>query len=263
MNLAHSTIDTHFHVFDAGRAMPGARYVPAYGASLPMWQAASKALGVGRGVLVQPSFLGTDNRRLVQELSSHPDILRGVAVVGPNVSKPELLQLHACGVRGIRLNLAGRSHDPGDWPAAHAQWETMASLNWHIELHTDSGALPQVLAWLPVGLTLVLDHMGKPGQVAAHDHSVQAAVSRARLQPVYVKLSGAYRLEGRNAQSLARLWWSELGADRLLWGSDWPCTNHEKEANYPQLLLVLQDWVDRPTQQRVLVDNPGRLYDFA
>ena len=263
MNLAHSLIDTHFHVFDAGQAMPGARYVPAYGVSLPMGQAASKALGVGRGVLVQPSFLGTDNRRLVQELSSHPAILRGVAVVGPNVSKAEMLQLHACGVRGIRLNLAGQSHDPGGWPSAHPLWETMASLHWHIELHTGTGALPEVLAWLPAGLTVVLDHMGKPNQVAAHDRCVQAAVRRAHRQAVYVKLSSAYRLEGRNAQSLARLWLSELGADRLLWGSDWPCTNHEKEANYPQLLLALHDWVGGPAQRRAQVDNPGKLYDFA
>ena len=78
-----------------------------------------------------------------------------------------------------------------------------------------------------------------------------------------MKLSSAYRLEGRNAQSLARLWLSELGADRLLWGSDWPCTNHEKEANYPQLLLALHDWVGGPAQRRAQVDNPGKLYDFA
>ena len=176
VNLPPSSIDTHFHVFDAGQGVPGARYVPAYGASLPMWQTACRVLGIGRGVLVQPSFLGTDNRRLVQELSSNPMILRGVAVVGPGVSKAELQQLHAFGVRGIRLNLAGQSHDPGGWPAAHPLWETMASLNWHIELHTDTGALPGVLAWLPAGMTVVLDHMGKPSQVAAHDASVRAAI---------------------------------------------------------------------------------------
>ena len=70
-------IDSHFHVFSAHCGAPGSRYVPAYDASLPMWTAAANPLGVRRGVLVQTSFMGVDNSRLLQELGDHPDVLRG------------------------------------------------------------------------------------------------------------------------------------------------------------------------------------------
>lgn len=261
-SLSNSFIDTHFHVFDAGQGTDGARYVPAYDASLAMWQSCSAPVGIGRGVLVQTSFMGTDNRRLVQELQSRPGLLRGVVVVPPDVAAEELRWLHAQGVRGIRLNLAGRSHAPDRWHPS-ALWDTLAELGWHVELHTDIDALPEVLAWMPAGLTTVLDHMGRPKTASAADRSLQAAVRRARHSPVHVKLSGAYRLNGCDARVLARIWQSELGIHRLVWGSDWPCTNHESEADYPQLLRCVHDWVDASQVQQVLVHNPAQLYDFA
>lgn len=261
-NTAASAVDTHFHVFHAGVGLSGARYVPAYDATLAMWQAQSQAVGVGRGVLVQTSFLGADNHLLLQTLHAHPDTLRGVAVVQPDVPVAELQRMHNAGVRGIRLNLAGRSHDAGPWAGAHALWEALVVLGWHVELHTDVGALPQVLAWLPAHLSLVLDHMGKPDRVSAQDPTVQAAVRRSHACPVHVKLSGAYRLAGRDATQLAQLWQAELGPTQLLWGSDWPCTNHEKHADYPRLVQALEQWVSEPVLQQVQVTNPTKLYGF-
>jgi predicted TIM-barrel fold metal-dependent hydrolase len=57
------------------------------------------------------------------------------------------------------------------------------------------------------------------------------------------------------------LWLGELGLDRLLWGSDWPCTNHEAHADYPALHHALDDWLlDRAAVEAARVDNPNRLY---
>ena len=100
-------VDVHFHVFHAHVAQPGARYVPGYDAPLAAWQAAAAPLGITRGVLVQPSFLGSDHRRTRTELAAHPDTLRGVAVLTPDTPPAELARLHALGVRAIRLNLVG------------------------------------------------------------------------------------------------------------------------------------------------------------
>jgi predicted TIM-barrel fold metal-dependent hydrolase len=254
-------VDSHFHVFSAGVGLPGARYVPSYDASLSDWWSAASACGVGRGVLVQTSFLGTDNRRLLQELAAHPERLRGVAVVAPDVAPAELQALHNAGVRGLRLNLSGVSHDVGAWTSACALWDTLPGLGWHVELHTDLGALPPVLAALPAALPLVIDHMGKPERVAADDPTVRALARRAAQASVHVKLSGAYRLGGRDASGLARLWLAELGPQRLLWGSDWPHTNHEQEANYPQLMLKLEHWLnDDAAMGAALRANPQALY---
>jgi predicted TIM-barrel fold metal-dependent hydrolase len=262
-DLSKTAVDSHFHVFEAGPARPGARYRPAYAAPLAGWQALAAPLGVGRGVLVQTSFLGTDNRSLLAQLAAEPDALRGVAVVAPTATPAELQALHAAGVRGIRLNLAGASHRLDDWARPPGIWDALLALGWHVELHTDIGQLPGVLAQLPGALPLVIDHMGKPEAVSAADATVCAVRDRTRTgaAPVHIKLSGAYRLGGLDAGALARLWRAELGADRLLWGSDWPCTNHEAEADYPALLAALTDWLrDDAAVAQALVENPTRLY---
>jgi predicted TIM-barrel fold metal-dependent hydrolase len=260
-DLSKTAVDAHFHVFAAHQAQPGARYTPAYAAPLSAWAAAALPLGVRRGVLVQTSFMGTDNSLLLATLAQHPDTLRGIAVVAPGTDLQGLRPLHAAGVCGIRLNLAGVSHDMAAWSAATPLWDALLALGWHLELHTDTGRLPEVLAQLPAGLPLVIDHMGKPDAVAASDASVRALAARSRQTPVHVKLSGAYRLGGLDASALARLWLGELGPDRLLWGSDWPCTNHEAQADYPALRHALDSWLaDAAAANAALATNPDRLY---
>ena len=260
-DLSKTAIDTHFHVFKAGIAQAGARYVPAYDAPFSDWQAQAWPLGVRRGVLVQTSFMGSDNTQLVAELGRSPDILRGVAVVEPDATLQTLQPLDRAGVRGIRLNLAGMSHEVSQWSSAAAFWEALQSLGWHLELHTDIGLLPRVLAQIPDEVALVIDHMGKPETISAHDPTVRALTDRARRGNVHLKLSGAYRLGGLEPGQLARLWLGELGAGRLLWGSDWPCTNHESRADLPNLLHALHAWLDdEAAVGTVLSINPRRLY---
>jgi len=259
-DLSKTAVDCHFHVFEAHQAQPGARYAPPYAAPLAAWRALAEPLGVRRGVLVQTSFMGTDNRGLLAQLAAQPEALRGIAVVPPTIGLAQLCELREAGVCGLRLNLVGTAHDLSAWPAAGTSfWDALQVLGWHLELHTDIGRLPQVLAQLPQDVPLVLDHMGKPAAVSAQDPTVRAV--RARAAPVHVKLSGAYRLGGREPGALARLWLGELGPDRLLWGSDWPCTNHEAQADYPALFGALADWLrDDAAVHAARVLNPGRLY---
>jgi predicted TIM-barrel fold metal-dependent hydrolase len=159
MNLTSSKqwVDTHFHVFHAGIAVDQARYVPQYTAALKDWQALAQGVGVTRGVCVQPSFLGTDNSLMLSALKAHPETLRGVAVVAADIHSDELKALHASGVRGIRLNLAGIEHNIPEWTRAERVWQSLHDLGWHLEVHTDQGALPKVLAQLPTDMPLVVD----------------------------------------------------------------------------------------------------------
>lgn len=253
-------VDTHFHVFDAHAGEPGARYIPGYAASLAAWEALANEIGVTRGVLVQPSFLGTDNALLLAQLRRYPDTLRGVVVLDPGTDPGALPELHALGVRGLRLNLSGRSHHIEAWSAATVLWAQVNALGWNVEVHTDAGALPQVLRQLPGHVPLVIDHMGKPRAVSTGDATVACLAARARQSPVHVKLSGAYRLGGLDPAALARLWADTLGPQSLLWGSDWPCTNHEQAAVYPRLLGALHAWLPPQQVQGVLADNPHALY---
>lgn len=258
--MSKNRVDTHFHVFNAGQAVEGARYVPQYSALLSDWMSQAQSVGVGRGVWVQPSFLGVDNSLMVRALKAHPDMLRGIAVVNADVGAQELQALHEAGVRGIRLNLAGISHAIPAWTRSNIVWEAMHALGWHLEVHTDPGALPQVLAQLPSDMPLVVDHMAKPLDARADDPSVVALVRHAKKSMAYVKLSGAYRLGNLNATTLAQIWLNELGPSALLWGSDWPCTNHEQFADFGQLMAHAHEWIGTRHLNQVMVINPSRLY---
>jgi predicted TIM-barrel fold metal-dependent hydrolase len=254
------TVDTHFHVFEASRSVAGARYTPAYAATLPAWQTAAQARGVTHGVLVQTSFTGTDNTHLLAQLAGDSAHLRGIAVVAPHATADELTALHAQGVRGLRINLSGGTHDMTAWRMAIALWDAVFALGWHVQLHADSGALPAVLADLPRALPLVLDHFAKPHAASQSDATVLAVCQRQR---VHIKLSAPYRLDPElDPTALAKLWLHELGPAALLWGSDWPCTNHEAQADYAQLHDALANWLghDGALLAQVRDLNPMALY---
>ena len=258
--MAPGFVDAHFHIFAAHEGVPGSRYIPTYDATLGAWTAAAQACGVTQGVLVQPSFLGADHRRLLDALRAHPDRLRGVAVVDPEEPQERLQALHAAGVRAIRLNLVGRLSSFENWRRAGALWEALQALGWHVEVYTGVGELPQVLPHLPRRLTLVVDHLGRPDAADLDDPTIASVLRGAESGPVYVKATGAYRLEGRPADAIARLWARNLGVERLLWGSDWPCTNHEALARYPALLAQAGDWLGPEAVAAVAGGNARRLY---
>ncbi len=258
------SVDSHFHVFEAGQSVPEARYSPDYDAQFNDWQSAARQVGVTHGVLVQTSFMGTDSSYLLKHLKQNPDNLRGVAVVAPSAGCEQLANLHRLGVRGIRLNLAGQSHDMATWQASPL-WDAVLQLGWHVELHTDTGALPAVLAAVPLNIPVVVDHFCRPEKASLHDETVRAVQGRvaAAAAQVYVKLSAAYRLQAEiNPKALAGLWLEELGENALLWGSDWPCTNFEAKADYAVLHGELREWLghDAAAVNAARSANPMRLY---
>ncbi|CAG2154782.1 2-pyrone-4,6-dicarboxylate hydrolase [Cupriavidus yeoncheonensis] len=238
MRSAMPLVDCHFHLFDAGAGMPSARYRPAYAARIEDWQLLLAPMGEPcGGVVVQTSFLGTDNSALLAALQALPGRLRGVAVVDPSVSDEALADMSAAGVRGIRLNL----FDDPDWARiGTAPWRALfarvAALGWHVELHTGNGQGGALLAGLDAALghcpaPVVLDHFGRPGEDGLRDAVFDVAARMLARRQVWVKLSAPYRLlPGADWRALARAWGRTVGHDRLLLGSDWPWTNHESAA---------------------------------
>ncbi len=66
-------IDTHAHVFARGLPMADVRrYTPAYDVTVEEYLARLDAHGMSHGVLVQPSFLGSDNSYLLQAIARAP-----------------------------------------------------------------------------------------------------------------------------------------------------------------------------------------------
>lgn len=259
-------IDSHAHVFSPDApAVAGARYRPGYAATVREWQAHWPAAGITRGVLIQPSFFGTDNGEMLAALAAHPDRLRGVAVVAPSVGDTALDRFHAHGVRAVRLNLRGvQDLMAFRAPSWTRLFERLGARGWHVEAFVDSGRVPDLIAALDdAPVALVLDHFGNPGLTLDGVATFAAAARRARSRDVWCKLSAPYRLLAHDAKVLAWRWLDTLGPEKLVWGSDWPFTNYEAEADYARSRAALADWLDGESAARVLWDNAARLYDFS
>jgi predicted TIM-barrel fold metal-dependent hydrolase len=236
-------------------------------------------LGVSRTVLVQPSFYGTDNACMLDAML-HLEDVRGVAVLPPQVASMELKELHARGIRGLRVNIAAGGQIAieamrADIEAAAA---TCARNGWHVQIFVPSAAiepLSPILLGLPVDI--VIDHFGMvgPGQATGALHALLRLLESGK---VWVKISGAYRIAGDPFDAaigpLARRLY-EANPERMVWGSDWPHTpRHEaprkadvevpfQDIDTIGLLALVPHWLgDEKRAARVLVTNPARLYDF-
>ena len=170
-------------------------------------------------------------------------------------------------MRGVRLNLLGVADlsifGGADWKRLYG-W--MADLGWHLEVQCEGerfASLLSVLRDLPVAL--VIDHFGLPDPGISDPYAgVAAILQAAKKQALYVKLSAPYRLRGADPKKYASLYLAELGADWLLWGSDWPWTNHERGRTYEECLGMLRDWTrSMDAQCTILQDTPKRLYGFG
>jgi predicted TIM-barrel fold metal-dependent hydrolase len=262
------TIDTHAHVFHRGlKLAPGRRYAPDYDAPLALYLEQLDRNGMSNGVLVQPSFLGTDNSYLVESLKTSGGRLRGIAVVDPSVTADELRALDRAGVVGIRLNLVGQSLPDlavGEWKALLGN---VKSMGWQVELQRNASDLallaPQLLDH---GVPVVLDHYALPDpKLGVADPGFQSVLKLGATRNVWVKTSAPYR-NGASGESFAKeaypLLRKAYGLDRLLWGSDWPHTQFEASQTYAKNRQFLDALiVDDGERARVLA-SPHQLFRF-
>jgi len=225
------------------------------------------ALGMARGVLVQISVYGTDNRYMLEVLRRHPDRLRGIAVVSPDVSDRELEAMHEAGVRGVRLNVLFGGGVGLD--AMETLADRIAGLGWHLQLLLDARQLPDLMPRLTkIKVPVVVDHMGHmPVNLGVRDSGFLALRHLLADHGWWTKLSGAYRIGQQPAPYPDVIPWAreivEVAGDRIVWGSDWPHVAVSPMPDTGVLRNILQDWIPDPDlRHKVLVSNPERLYGF-
>jgi predicted TIM-barrel fold metal-dependent hydrolase len=244
-------------------------------APLEKYLAMLDTLGCARGVLVQGSAHGRDNAAMLDAIKRHPGRLRGVAVADADVAPAELRRWHGLGVRGLRFNhffRGGALHYRGGVPleAVRTLAPAMAGLGWHVQLWIDVKDLPDTLPTLrALGLPVVVDHMGRTdATTGTGTEGFKCLLRWLGEGGCWVKVSGAHRLS-RNApdypdarpfhEALAR-----ANPERLVWGSDWPHPRMEGEMpDAGHLLDLMQAWTpDAGVRERILVQNPAKLYGF-
>jgi len=266
-----TAIDAHAHVFVRGLPLAQQRrHAPDYDATLEDYVAHLSAHGVSHSVLVQPSFLGTDNSFFLDVLRRYPKRFRGVAVVDCEVSESELARLDHAGVVGIRLNLIGLPLPELSAPDWRWLFARVNALGWHVEVHCEAQDLHAAIApLLQQACTVVVDHFGRHDpHSAAHDPGFQYLLSVAATGRVWVKLSAAYRsIVNSDGTAIGATLASQLVAaftpERLVWGSDWPHTQHQQLIDYARTRQALDQWVpDAAQRESVLTSSPRALYRF-
>lgn len=266
-------IDSHAHVFSRDLNLIGERrYTPDYDATLEQYLTHLHAHGLSHGVLVQPSFLGTDNSYLLAALRQAPQQLRGVVVLEPGVSRVMLNEMDQLGVVGVRLNLVGKALPDFRNSAWRAFFSHIADLDWHVELHREVKDLPGLIHQLtPYGLKLVIDHFGRSDANSGVDQpGFCELLELGSKGSIWMKVSGIYRLGGTPQQNInfARmalpLLEQSFGLRQLVWGSDWPHTQHEQSIGFRTVVDQLKA-LECSTQvsDSLLVQVPRRLFGFA
>lgn len=225
-------------------------------------------LGIERMVVVQASCYGTDNRRTVDAIAEiGRDRARGVAAIDVNTTDAELKALDSAGIKAARFITTGAGGPAvAQLPAVAKK---VAPLGWHIEAYFPSAQWAELASVIPtLPTSFVLDHMGG---VAANetesDPGFKAVLRLLESEHCWVKLCG-YRnsVAGypyADVVPLARRL-AALAPDRCVWGTDWPHT--VVPGTMPDdgfLLDLLAEWIpDAAQRNRILVDNPARLYGF-
>lgn len=267
--VPRGAVDTHAHVIGLPPDypfMPGRSYTPPE-ATARDYIAMLDATGMTYGVLTQVSVHGTDNRLMADTLRAHRQRLRGIAVIPLDCPEKERAALKEAGVVGLRINVL---YGGG---IGFEQVESYASLcremGWHLQFLVDARQLPELasrLSKLPV--PFLIDHMGHfPTTSGIENEGFRMLMSLVR-DGAWVRLSGAYRntVEGPPYRDTIPFAHNLVAAapDRCVWGSDWPhVANWGVMMGVSDLLDLLADWVpDSTLRNRILVDNPQRLFGF-
>jgi len=266
--------DAHCHIFGPAERYPYAperTYTPP-DAPLSRFKALQSTLGLTRAVLVNASCHGRDNTVIVDAIAQSGGQYRGVANADDTFSERDFKILHEQGFRGVRFNFVkhlGGVPDMGEFERVLAR---IGPLGWHVDLHFDAADLlpfDDMLRALP--LPFIIDHMGRvPTEKGLEQPPFRQLLELARTdQNCWVKISGSERMSSAGPPFTDAVPFAQAliaaAPDRMLWGTDWPHPNIARHMpNDGDLVDLIPLMMPDPLmQQRILVDNPNRLYQFA
>ena len=269
--LPPGSVDSHCHVFGPGDEFPYAperKYTPGDAGKDQLF-ALRDHLGVSRNVIVQATCHGTDNSSMLDALRSSGGRARGVATIDPSISHDELTEMHDAGVRAVRFNYLPRLVDPQPDDYYHRIVDKIRPLGWHVVIYFEAADL--AARWdffTSLDTVVVVDHVGRPDVSRGVDGEEFGLFLRlvGENPNFWVKVTCPERLTHAGAPyddvvPFARRVVDEF-ADRVLWGTDWPHPNLKSHMPDDGALV---DFVPRiapsaGARQRLLVDNPTRLY---
>ena len=265
--------DAHCHVFGPAAKFPfaeGRTYTPPDSTFEDM-QVLQETLGIDRAVIVQATCHGTDNSATLDAIARSRGRYRGVAIVDEGFTDDDFKRMDEGGMRGIRFSFARHIGNAPDFTLVRRITHRIAPLGWHVVIYMEAPDIVEnadVLSKLP--LPVVIDHMGRvktKDGVGQEAFQLLLGLLRER-NDFWVKICGAERISSvgppyEDAVPFAQAC-IEVAPDRVLWGTDWPHPNIEgympNDGDLMSLLALHAP--DEAVRNRILVDNPNRLYGF-
>ena len=271
-------IDAHLHLWD--RAVSDYAWLtPALGAAYADWSAEQAAAelalaGIAGAILVQAEDTLVDTEYLLGVAAENPWVLGVVGWVQLDDTAAAARDLDRwmrhpafCGVRHL-INDDARS-DFLDLPAVRMSLRELSTNSIPFEIHD---AWPRHLRQaerlagdLP-GLTIVIDHLGKPPRTGEEFSLWRNALTRLAAHPNTVaKFSGLHDRDGHFSRSEVRrlrdLALQLFGAERLMYGGDWPMT--EQNGGYQSswsMVSGLIEELSETEQMNILGGTAARVY---
>lgn len=260
--------DCHMHVYDKRYKPAPTSLFPPPDAPVDAYRAVQRLLRLTRAVVVQPNAYAFDNACTEQAIAALGANARGVATIRPDIADAEIERLSHAGFRGARcFMLKGGLLS---WDDVDAIASRVAPFGWHVQIQLDGRELPlhsARIARLPV--EAVIDHNGKFLEPVPPAHpAFRALLALLDTGRCWVKLSAPYETSKSgppgydDVSALARAL-AAAHAERCVWATNWPHPNVSPSPSNAAMLDLLLDWAPvEAARQRILVDNPARLYGF-
>lgn len=276
------TCDSHLHVFgdpqtysyaadrrNVPPAVPLADYMADYGRF-------ARACGIERMVFTQPSTYGRDNTCLLDAIQLCGGRARGIVDIDEHAPDAELVRLAAAGVVGVRFNLGppNRPRESGLMEKHLARLQRLdarcAEIGWQIDILSPSWLIVDMLdVYRTFKSTFTLAHFG---MFLARDGAQQPGLLKMKDflrnggDRCHVKLTAPYRMASAptyaDSTEIAHAL-IEAAPERIIWGSDYPYLSHADKVNSIDLFNLVAQWIpDASMRQKILVDNPAKLFGF-
>ncbi len=265
--------DTHFHVY-APHLFPFAekrRYTPP-AAPVEHYLQINSALGLERGVIVQPSVHGTNTAVTMHAVANSNGRLVGMIRCDPNLTAGVIDKLHAAGIRGLRFPISRHLGDSLSENVFHHNTALMERVGWVVDMQVDAEVMVAKAGMIKnCKLPVIIDTWGQVDpRKGPDDPAFRVLLDLVGNYRAYVKIHGTNRFLARGVPyaDMIRAAHALIAAapDRILWGTDWPHSEifePNKMCNDGELLDYLLDYApDETIRKKILVDNPKRLFDW-
>lgn len=255
-------IDAHVHLWRIGQndcIWPTAREATIHrDFEIAELIATLDANGVDRAVLVQSQESPRDTDWLLDLACDSNRIAGVVGWVDLRDAAAVVDRAHDAMLAGLRPMVQGRAADWYDDPALDAGFMAMAEHGLVLDALVRPRHLPSLarLAARHPGLSIVIDHAGKPKDLPEW----RAAIEPLAAHPsVHVKLSGLLNeVEADEVAGVVETLLALFGAERMIWGSDWPVLT--MAGSYSGWLALARDLIPTNDHDAVFGANAGRLY---